>query len=439
MDETVAKCKTEDKDPLRIFVGAVANEMNRDFYIFHKLPVSRYTNVVIPRLEKLAYVAKAFPRSLACIAYLSSVLWPLLFYPVIILLQVIFTLRHVKLREARITGDVFLTTSNTSFLFSRSSGFQGIHICVSKKLEQFRSPPNSIASVVDYITLSDLVSAFKYAVRALLQLSRSGPLPGAAFQVYAAFSWFLTWSVLNRSAVGLTSVWISNDSDRWAVLVDQLPGDVKKIIVQHGLLSDPPNRAGFRNPTSLPTRLKNIDKIVLFDEDSENKYRSQVIEKDSKTNFIFSDGWLIQTRPDVDDLAAVRVMIIGQRAHEKQECELANYLVETVANSRIFIKPHPGSTFTKYKKYLDCRVVLIDDLYRYPYAEFCICFDFSSLGNLYEKQGAKVIYLKDIKFDWQSKDIIRRQIMSIGYLADGDLQVGDILALEISNDMGLGL
>ena len=439
MSAIVSNCKTEEIDPVRIFVGAVANEMNHDRYVFHKYPVSRYTNLVIPRLEKLSYVANTFPRSLACIAYLSSALWSLLLYPALLLLQVALTLRHVRLRKTRITGDIFFATSKTSFLFSRSSGFEGVHICVSKKLERSCPPQNSISSIADYIVLSDIAGAFLYAARALLLLRQSSYIPGTAFQVYAAFGWFMTWSVLNRSADGLTSVWISNDSDRWAVLVDQLPTCAKKIIVQHGLLCDPSNHAGFRNPASLPTRLKNIDQIVLFDKESKHNYRSLVIAKDCNPSFICSDGWLIQRTPDLDDRAAVRVMIIGQRVHLEQECELINYLAETVFDSRIFVRPHPGSPLAQYKKRLDCRVVLIDDLYRYPYAELCICFDFSSLGYLYEKQGAKVIYLTDIKNNQQSKEDIRNQIMFISRPLNGNIQVGNMIALETSNNMDVEL
>lgn len=439
MSAIVSNCKTEEIDPVRIFVGAVANEMNRDRYVFHKYPVSRYTNLIIPRLEKLTYVAKKFPRSLACVAYLSSVLWSLLLYPALLLLQVALTLRHVRLRKTRITGDVFFATSKTSFLFSRSCGFEGGHVCVSKKLERSCPPPNSIGSIADYIVLSDIAGAFLFAARALLLLRQSSQIPGTAFQVYAAFGWFMTWSVLHRSAGGLTSVWISNDSDRWAVLVDQLPTSAKKIIVQHGLLCDPSNHAGFRNPASLPTRLKNIDKIVLFDKESEHNYRSLLIAKDCNPSFICSDGLLIQRTPDLGDRAAVRVMIIGQRVHLEQECELANYLAETVVDSRIFVRPHPGSPLAQYKKRLDCRVVLIDDLYWYPYVELCICFDFSSLGDLYEKQGATVIYLADINNNRQSKEDIRNQIMSISRPLNGNVQVGNMIALETSNNMDVEL
>ena len=439
MSATVPNYITEEIDPVRIFIGAIANEIHHDRYVFHKFPVSQYTNIIIPRLEKLSYLATTFPRSLACAAYLSLALWTLLLYPVLLLLQVALKLRHLRLRETRIMGDIFFATSKTSFLFSRSSGFKGVHICISQKLEKSCPPQNSSGSITDYLVLSDIAVAFFYSARALLLLNQSSHMPGTAFQVYAAFEWFMNWSVLNRSAGRLTSIWLSNDSDRWAVLVDNLLTSAKKIIVQHGLLCDPSNHEGFRNPESLPTRLKKIDKIVLFDKESEHKYRSMIIAEHSNTSFIFSNEWLIQGAPDSNDRASVRVMIIGQRVLLERECDLANYLTETTVDSRIFIKPYPGSSLAQYKKRLDCRVELIDDFFRYPYVELCICFDFSSLGNLYEKQGAKLIYLTDIKIDWQTKEGIRNQIMFISRPLNGKIQVGNMIALETSKNMDVEL
>jgi hypothetical protein len=132
-------------------------------------------------------------------------------------------------------------------------------------------------------------------------------------------------------------------------------------------------------------------------------------------------------------------MIIGQRVHLEQECELANYLAETVVDMRIFIRPYPGSLLAQYKKRLDCRVIVIDDLYQYPYVELCICFDFSSLGDLYEKQGATVIYLTDIKNNRQSKEDIINQIMFISRPLNGNIQGGNVIALEASNNMDVEL
>ncbi len=426
-------------DPVAIFVDAVANEMNRDRYVFLKFPVSRHTKLVIPRLEKLTYVAKTFPRSLACIAHLSSGLWSLFLYPIFLLLQAASMLLQIRVGSNRFKGDVFFVTSKTSLLFSRSSGFKGMLIYASKKLERSSPQRNSLGSIADYVVLSDIAVAILCSARALRQLNGAFHVPGAVFQVYAAFGWFLTWSVLNRSAGELTSLWISNDSDRWAVLFDRLPTTAQTIIVQHGLLCDPPNHVGFRNPASLPTRLMNIDKIVLFDKESEHKYRSLVLANDCNTSFTYSDGWLINKMPDQDDRSAVRVMIIGQRVHLKQECELANYLAEILVDSRIYVRPHPGFPVEQYKQRLNCRVLLVDDLYQFPYAEICICFDFSSLADFYEKQGSSVIYVTENKNDSKMKEEIMNKINLILNADYNNIQIDDKEKLEASSKLEVSI
>lgn len=412
MSAIFSKSKRGKINPVRIFVDAVANEISRDQYVFHKFPVSLYTNLVIPRLEKLAYVAKKFPRSLACVTNFSYALWPLLLYPALLLLQVALTLRHLRLGEMRVKGEIFFVTSKTSFIFSNFADFDGMHICASRKLQRSCPLKNSVGSISDYIALSDIANAFMYSVRALLHLSTSSQRPGTVFQVYCSFQWFITQSVLNRSAGELTSIWINNDSDRWAVLVDQLQTRSKKIIVQHGLLDDPSQHVGFRNPANLPTRLRNIDKIILFDKDSEHKFRSMVLANKCNTSFISINGLVAQRMPYLYDRTKIRVMIIGQNIYE-QECEFANYLTENLPDSFIFVKPHPSSSLKPYKNRLDSRVILIDDLIQFPYVEICICFDFSSLGYLYEKQGTKVIYFTEIKNYQQSKEDTINKIIFI--------------------------
>ena len=426
-------------DPVGIFVDAVANEMNRDRYVLLKFPVSRHTKLIIPRLEKLTYVAQTFPRSLAFIAHLSSGLWPLFLYPVFLLLQAASMLLQIKRGSNKFKGDVFFATSKTSLIFSKSSGFNGMLIFASKKLEQSYYQRNSIGSINDYVALSDIAVAIFCSLRALRQLSGTTQVPGAVFQVYAAFGWFLTWSVLNRSAGELNSLWFSNDSDRWAVLLDRLPTLAEKTIVQHGLLCDPPNRVGFRNPASLPTRLMNINKIVLFDKESECMYRSLVLTNDCNTRFTCSDGWLINKLPDQDERTDVRVMIIGQRVHLEQECELANYLAEVLVDSHVYVRPHPCFPMEQYKKRLDCRVLLVDDLYQFPYAEICICFDFSSLGYLYEKESSKVIYVTDSKNDLKLKEEVKNQITLICNPHNNNIQIDDKNKLEASKNFEVSI
>ena len=399
--------QTKGIDPVGVFVSAIDNEMHRDSYIFRKFPVCQHTSLVIPRLEKMSYLAQTFPRLLAFIANVASVLWPPLLFPVLLLFQAVQALRYLGGASGDLNGNVFYVTSKSSLIFSRSSAFEGKHIYSSKKLERSNPVQDSIGSISDYVILSDIASAIHNSVRALLRIRRSCNTPGTIFQIYPAFAWFLTWSVMNRYAGGLTSVCISNDCDRWAVLFDQLPTSGQRIIVQHGLLNDPQNHQGFRNPEALPTRLKNVDKIILFDKESEEKYRNLVVAADCCPSFICCEKFPIQMNSESNDQNAIQIMIIGQRGHLEQECELANYLARTLDCFCIYVRPHPNSPSELYRKRLDRSVLLIEDLYQYPAVELCICFDYSSLGDIYEKQGARVLYLAGMTLDQKVKDDVR--------------------------------
>ncbi len=417
MSSIESSCRAKERGPVKVIMGAIANELHRDTHIFKQFPVCQHTAVIIPRLEKLTYLASTFPRTCAIIAYVSSKLWSPLLYPTLLLFQTISAVRHLGGNRTSPEGEVFFVNSKISLICARSATFKGKYIYFSKKLERAGLENESLGCITDYIVLSDVTRAFVNSVRALLISKSADDTPGAAFQVYVAFKWFLTWSVLHRIAGRLTSIWISSDCDRWAVLFDQLPTNAERIVVQHGLLNDPSPYSGYRNPVPLPTRLRNIDRVVLLDEDSEQLYRNLVLESDCSTGFTCSDGWLIRKAQDPNDRVDTSVMIIGQRGHLVQECALANYMAESATNARIYLRPHPDTVSERYKNRLHPRVVLIDNLHQFPDVALCICFDFSTLAHIYEKHGANVIYLKDLSDDQQIKERVKDQLMQGGFLS----------------------
>ncbi len=87
--------KSKGIDPVEIFVGAVANEMHRDAYIFRKFLVFQHTKFVPPRLEKMTYLAQTFPKSLALITNIASTLWSPLLYPALLVYQAVRALRYI--------------------------------------------------------------------------------------------------------------------------------------------------------------------------------------------------------------------------------------------------------------------------------------------------------------------------------------------------------
>ncbi|WP_443640316.1 hypothetical protein ABXT70_09825 [Candidatus Njordibacter sp. Uisw_039] len=381
-------------DSVRVFVSAVANELQQDEHVFAQFPVSRFTNLVIPRLEKLAFWAENFPRLLSVIANIAYIFWVPL-YLLFLLLQTIGATFYISGKSALEEKEIFFANSLVSIISSKSTHYCGKFLYSTKALEKAGPAGESLGCIRDYASLSDIRSAFLNSVRSLFIIWKDNRKRGVIFQVYPAFQWFLTWNVLQKSKVGLKTIWISSDRDRWAVLFDQLPINAERIIVQHGLLNDPAGQAGFRNPESLPTLLNNIYKIILLDKNSESWYRDRVLAKESHTQFVCSKGLLPQqgSLPN----AMPSSLIVGQRECLKKECRLANYLVAAVPKVRIYLKPHPSVSTRQYEKFLDKRIRLIKDPFFFPIVSLCICNDYSTLAYLYAKNGTKVIYINEIE------------------------------------------
>ena len=381
-------------DSVRVFVSAIDNELQRDEHIFTLFPVSRYTKIVIPRLEKLTFWAENFPKLLAVIAYIAHKIWAPL-YLFVLLLQTICAVFNVSKKSAIKGKEIFFVNSLVSIICSKNTDYCGKFLYSTKALEKAGPVGESLGCIQDCASLSDIRSAFVNSVRSLFLVWGESRIQGDIFQVYPAFQWFLAWNVLAKGDGGLTSIWMSSESDRWAVLLDQLPINVERIIVQHGLLNDPAGQNGFRNSAPLPTLLKNISKIILLDKESEPWFRNRVLAKESFTQFEFSEEWKLpqQAFPDV----IPSLLIIGQRECSKEECKLANYLVVAAPNARIYLKPPPSASIRQYERLLSKHVILIKDPFFFPVFTLCICNHYSTLAFLYAKRSTKVVYTNEIR------------------------------------------
>jgi hypothetical protein len=380
-------------DPVQIFMAAVANELHRDEQIHRRFKMNRYGMVVIPRLEKIAIFAQRYPKLLAFVASVSSRLWLPLLYPIYLLSQTVIALIFTSNRSPSESKEVFFVNSVTSLICSKNINYHGEYIYTSNSLKALMGSNVSLGCIREYISLYNIFTAIKYSIHCMYLIPKTIHTPGASFQIYAAFDWFLVWNSLHKVIQNADTVWINSDSDRWAVLLDRYPTKAKKNIVQHGLLSDGAGYAGSRSAMPLPTKLQNIDIIHLLSEESEFCYRDLVISENSETKYTNNLNGVIQFSPVDSDCGKQRILIIGQHENVDSECNLANHLIDNYPETLVFLRPHPGSRSTRYKQLLPKTVQFVDDMHCYPYAEICICFNYSTLAYLYEKQGAKIIYL----------------------------------------------
>lgn len=381
-------------------MDAIANELYRDINIHNHLNLYLHTKIVIPRLEKIAFLAERFPRILAATAYVASKVWIPIIYPLLTLTKAVLSARHVlKVRNVE-ANDIFFVNSAISLIVSKNAKFHGKYIYVSKALEARGDIKESLGCVKEYATLADITSALINSMRCMPLIHKNFKTPGSVFQLYPAFDWFLSWSVFHKIAHNANSIWTSSDFDRWAVLIDRLQIRAQKMIVQHGLLVDPAGTSGSRSAAPLPTKLENIYEIFLLNEESGSLYEKMLLAENSSTKFTWDFNKLFHfSNNNVSDNIKI-VLIIGQFECLKQECELAIKLAEIFKNSVIHIRPHPSHGSKGYRKILsNKRVSLIEDLHFFPKTNACICFNFSTLAHTYETNGVETIYMNSIVSD----------------------------------------
>jgi hypothetical protein len=379
------------ESPCHIYLKAVQNELRRDCHVIGLFPVGKFTKVIIPRIEKISHIAVCYPRMLAYIARLGRLFWPFVIYPWLLSFQVVRSLTWLKQSRQQLIGEVLFFNSANSLVVQQFSSFKGIYFALNRRLVSGSDLQASHVTLEALIRFSDIAYSLYWSlVTCWKLLSRKTVVVGESFQVYPAFSWFLTWRVLFRFRGAINTLWMTSDSDRWAVLMDCLPGINRKVIIQHGLLSDSSMIKGFRSPEALPVRLKNIETVFLFKMEHREDYLNLILDDRGCVRFELLRS--LSTILEDSDGIKTTVLIIGQPIHRVRECLLANRLSERLDDVNILVRPHPSSSRLGYRQKLSSRVGMANFL-GFPRVNLCLCFERSSLAELYSDLGVETLYL----------------------------------------------
>ena len=206
------------------------------------------------------------------------------------------------------------------------------------------------------------------------------PSDGSRMQFYSALEWNLTWFGMQRITANADRIWFSNHYDRWAFLIDALPGKAESHLVQHGMLY---------GDRLIPSRLRNISTIYVFDADSETVFRGLVQNPDVK--FIQNNYSLSLTQFARRLQGEKLVLLVGNLLHVEDEERLINLCLELDPNVRILVKPHPRSDQQHYQKMQGKRVELVVGGKTFPDADMVLSPE-STLGKEYEAMGTPVIW-----------------------------------------------
>lgn len=184
----------------------------------------------------------------------------------------------------------------------------------------------------------------------------------------------------------LDALYTGDHFDRWAVLLDLISGDNARIgkfsVVQHGGLKD----SNGRFPIKLAVKLKSVDYLYCFDEDSYCIFKSLII--DSKKEFSVKYFKNSIALSEVTDFYGVTILIVGNAlCFDFHVAMYKSLFVFFGGNLRVFYKPHPTQELKNIDN-IDWQVIL--DSHFFPNVDLVISYP-STLVEQYREHNIPVI------------------------------------------------
>lgn len=385
-----------------MYVSGVANELRRDVFKHTTLGLAAHSEIVLPRAEKLSGMLRRHPGLLGALTTVGNALWGVLFYPLLLASQVVTALLNVRGRSIELpSGELFVANSRIALACARHAGYSGPLLLNFDGHVIATPPPGPICHLSRVTSYSDVIKAAQRAWKSQIAVRREHQIPGSRLQSYSAFHWHAMYLVLER--LGPRNLWFVSDSDSWAVLFDQVPGPQKRVLVQHGLLSDPDGGERDRPSSPLPVRLQNITNICVLNPRSEDDFRRMILEDNSS-----AQSELLRHLPQPESYpghsdGAFRVLIIGQPHTVSEELALIRQAHASIAVCKLFIKPHPSYSNRPYRHYQDSgKFELLSDSEHLQTAHAIVTFASSTLVWQYELAGVPTLVARTVPqaFEW---------------------------------------
>lgn len=223
-----------------------------------------------------------------------------------------------------------------------------------------------------------------------------------SYYSFNSFSWYLLFYALNAVDKDV-EIFMSNQKDRWAFLVDNLPHK-KKNIIQHG--TNIIKKISNKNYNVyckyyeledvfvliMPIRLSNISKIYAF---TELEAKCMILGEHRKTPAIEIIGYNMKL--SIMDVSKPKILIIGEynlnaSIEERIISVLQNYPVE------IFLKSHPSIKINNYDLFRRKFKFTIVEKDCFPKVDLVFSYN-STLALEYESFNIRVRYYNDMILD----------------------------------------
>lgn len=193
----------------------------------------------------------------------------------------------------------------------------------------------------------DFLSSFADAMTITYRMRRHRGLSPWVLQSYTAFRWFLVRRAIDRLSGTLV---MADHFDRWAVLTDRSVRERRRapisherlILIQHGTLGamSQKTHAG-ASLLNLPTRLRQVDELHVYNSDEAATFRSDVLAVNEATRALdlhFFKPVIELTGEKIS--SRIRLLFVGHPLCESFQAEVFRELM-TSSSFEIFYKPHP--------------------------------------------------------------------------------------------------
>ena len=202
-------------------------------------------------------------------------------------------------------------------------------------------------SVFSLTSLSDLISAFKFAILATKILKKRRGFSFWILQTYTAFRWFLVRIVVDKFKGEIV---IGEHYDRWAVLTDRSIREQQRSLgrksinlslLQHGLVEPIYSNESFVSK-DLPAKLSRVTSLFVYNETQLEIFLNFFLSGQA-SNKLFLDVNFFEPTIQISPITKKRklsILFVGHSMCENYQQELFEKLTK-VTDFDCFYKPHP--------------------------------------------------------------------------------------------------
>jgi hypothetical protein len=242
-------------------------------------------------------------------------------------------------------------------------------------------------NITQVASRKDVVCAALYSFCAAYVVIRSLRISLLPYLLMAP-DWFVSFLVLAR--LNCNNLWISNQKDRWAVLVDEI-SPASFTIVQHGLLKSNKVNGIYKFNFPLLSGLNNVTRIFCIDNDSVADFKNLVLGRSANPEFIVLHHQRKIVPWTTDSGLAKRILVIGGPTVYELARTLSREIKHSLGDNYVVgYRPSPLEMSTRKKKYDDYPIIMPTDD-SIPDADIVLDYGSSLLNEILAVKKVKVI------------------------------------------------